>query len=181
MDEHPVMTSDGKSEHPAWRVVIAAPPGGGPGTPQAPPPHPGAEKPKVVWITKRIFVGGGPPPYVASYFCNAPHCSVSTEGEAKGAVVAGLSFRAAGAGASAGSERGKKKPPKWVLVGTGKTSIPGGQTRKLALPLNKTGMAVLEKYGKATVRATIKAKLQGQPGVETRSHTVRLVLKKKKH
>jgi hypothetical protein len=48
------------------------------------------------------------------------------------------------------------------------------------LHINKTGMAVLKKYGKATVRVTIKAKLQGQPGVETRSHTVHLVLKKKK-
>jgi Tol biopolymer transport system component len=41
------LTSDGKSFSPAWRVVAS--------TPQAPPPHPGVEKPKVVWITKRIF------------------------------------------------------------------------------------------------------------------------------
>lgn len=175
------LTSDGKSTSPAWRVVTAAPPGGqGPGTPQLPPPHPGVEKPKVVWITKRIFVGGGPPPYVVSYFCNAPHCSVTTEGKVKGAIAAGLTVRAATTSAVSRAKSGKKKPPQWVLVGKGKTSIPGGQTRKLALPLNKTGMAVLRKYGKATVRVTIKAKLQGQPGVETRSHTVRLVLKKKK-
>jgi TolB protein len=164
------LTSDGKSGSPSWRVVSSTPP--------APPPHPGAEKPKVVWITKRIFVGGGRPPYVASYFCNAPRCSVSTEGKVKGSIAAGLRVRPASA--SAVSKRGKKKPPKFVLIGKGKTSIPGGQTRKLALPINKTGMAILEKYGKATVKVTIKAKLQGQPGVETRSHTVHLVLKKKK-
>ncbi len=172
------LTSDGKSRSPAWRVVRSTAPA--PGQPPIPPPHPGVEKPKVVWITKRIFVGGGPPPYVAKYFCNAPSCSVSTEGKVKGTVAAGLSFRAASASASAGSKHGKKKPPKWVLVGKGKTTVPGGQTRKLALPLNKTGMAILRKYGKATVRVTIKAKLQGQPGVETQSHTVHLVLKKKK-
>jgi hypothetical protein len=39
-------------------------------------------------------------------------------------------------------------------------------------------MAVLKKHGKATVRVTIKAKLEGQPGIESRSHTVHLVLKK---
>jgi len=164
------LTGNGKSGSPSWRVVTS--------TPQAPPPHPGAEKPKVVWITKRIFVGGGRPTYVASYFCNAPRCSVSTEGKAKGAIAAGLTVRPASA--SAVSKRGKKKPPKWVLIGKGKTTVPGGQTRKLAIHVNKTGMAILEKYGKATVKVTIKAKLQGKPGVETRSHTVHLVLKKKK-
>lgn len=164
------LTSDGKSGSPSWRVVSS--------TPQLPPPHPGAEKPKVVWITKRIFVGGGRPTFVASYFCDAPSCSVSTQGKVKGAVAAGLTVRPATASASA--KRGKKKPPKFVVIGKSKTTIPGGQTRKLALPLNKTGMAILEKYGKATVKVTIKAKLQGQPGVETRSHTVHLVLKKKK-
>ncbi|HET7510939.1 MAG TPA: hypothetical protein VFJ65_11910 [Solirubrobacterales bacterium] len=164
------LTSNGKSGSPSWRVVTS--------TPQAPPPHPGAEKPKVVWITKRIFVGGGRPTYVASYFCNAPRCSVSTEGKAKGAVAAGLRVRPATANALA--RRGKKKPPKFVLIGKGKTIVPGGQTRKLAIHVNKLGMAILEKYGKATVKVTIKAKLQGKPGTETRSHTVHLVLKKKK-
>lgn len=166
------LTSDGKSANPAWRVVTS--------TPQAPPPNPGAEKPKVVWITKRIFVGGGRPTYVASYFCAAPSCSVSTEGKAKGQLAAGLRFRPATASASVKPKHGKKKLPKWVLIGKSKITVPGGQTRKVPLHINKTGMAVLKKHGKMAVRVTIKAKLQGQPGVEVRSHTVQLVLKKKK-
>jgi hypothetical protein len=47
----------------------------------------------VVWITKRIFVGGGRLPFVAIYYCSAPSCSVSTEGKTKGAMAAGLRFR----------------------------------------------------------------------------------------
>lgn len=166
------LTSDGKSKNPAWRVVAS--------TPQAPPPHPGAEKPKVVWITKRIFVGGGRPPYVAIYFCGAPSCSVSTEGKAKGAVAAGLRFRPAARAAAAKPKHGKKKPPKWIVIGGSKTTIPGGETRKIPLRLNKTGMAAIKKLGKLTVRVTIKAREQGQPKVTTLSHTVKLVLKKKK-
>lgn len=166
------LTSDGKSENPAWRVVSS--------TPQAPPPHPGAEKPKVVWITKRIFVGGGRPPYVASYFCGAPSCAVSTEGKAKGWMAAGLRFRPATASASAKPKHGKKKLPKWISIGKSKITVPGGQTRKVPLRINKLGMAVLKKHGKMTVRVTLKAKLQGQAEVEVQSHTVHLVLKKKK-
>ena len=165
------LTSNGKSENPAWRVVSS--------TPQAPPPHPGAEKPKVVWITKRIFWSGGPI-FVAIYFCNAPKCSTSTDGKAKGAVTAGLRFRPGTASVLAGPKQGKKKPPKFVVVGKGKTTIPGGATRKIALRLNKTGEALLKQRGKATIKVTIKAKLAGQAKVETASHTIHVVLKKKK-
>ncbi|HSC20674.1 MAG TPA: hypothetical protein VLC07_03010, partial [Solirubrobacterales bacterium] len=171
------LTSNGKSFDPAWRVVTAAPPGQGPGqgsgTPQAPPPHPGAKKPKVVWITKRIFVGGGPPPYVASYFCNAPKCAVATTGTAKGTMAAGVRFRPATASAT------KKKQSKWVTIGKGKTTVPGGQSRKIALPLNKLGLAILRKHGKVTVKVTMKSKLEGETGVVTDTHTVQLVFKKK--
>ncbi len=166
------LTSDGKSRSPAWRVVSS--------TPQAAPPHPGAEKPKVVWITKRIFWSPGRPLNVASYFCGAPSCSVSTEGKTKGAVTAGLRFRPATANPLAKPKHGKKKPPKWIAVGRGTTKIPGGATRKLALHLNKTGEAVLVQRGKATIKVTIKAKIQGQSKVVTASHTIHVVLKKKK-
>lgn len=165
------LTSDGKSENPAWRVVSS--------TPQAPPPHPGAEKPKVVWITKRIFWSPGRPLYVASYFCGAPSCGTSTEGKMKGAVAAGVRFRPGSASVLA-KPKGKKKPPKFVVVGKGKTKIPGGATRRIAIRLNKTGEAVLKQRGKATIKVTIKAKLEGQAKVETASHTIHVVLKKKK-
>jgi len=165
------LTSDGKSFSPAWRVVTS--------TPQAPPPHPGVEKPKVVWITKRIFWSPGRPLYVAVYYCNAPRCAVSTDGKAKGWMAAGLRFRPT-ANALAGPKRGKKKPPKWVAVGKGKTDIPGGETRKVALRLNKTGVALLKQRGKATITVRIKARIDGEAGVVTNSHTIHVVLKKKK-
>ncbi|MFL5833465.1 MAG: hypothetical protein ACJ76B_05755 [Solirubrobacterales bacterium] len=167
------LTSDGKSFSPAWRVVTS--------TPQAPPPHPGAEKPKVVWITKRIFWGPGRPLYVLNVFCGAPSCGVNTTGVTKGAVAAGLRFRPATASALAGTQPGKKKkPPKWVAVGKGKTSIPGGETRKVALRLNKTGAALLKQRGKATIKVTVKIRSEGEAGVVTSSHTIHVVLKKKK-
>jgi Tol biopolymer transport system component len=162
------LTSTGKAEDPSWRVVTS--------TPQAPPPNPGSAKPKVVWITKRIFWSGGPV-YVAKYFCPVPHCDVSTAGKAKGAVAAGIRFRPA-PGAFA-KPKGKKKTPKWVAVGKGRTKIAGGQTRKVKLILDKTGVAVLKQRGKLTMRVTIKAKLEGQAKPETSTHTIRVVFKKK--
>jgi Tol biopolymer transport system component len=163
------LTSTGKAEDPAWRVVTS--------TPQAPPPHPGAEKPKVVWITKRIFWSGGPV-YVAKYFCPVAHCDVSTTGKTKGAMAAGLRFRPA-AGALA-KPKGKKKPPKLVLVGKGKTQIPSGVTRKVAMRLNKTGVALLKQRGKATIKVTLKTRIDGQAGVTASTHTIHVVFKKKK-
>lgn len=159
------LTADGKSKDPAWRVVTAATPANPSGTPQAPPPHPGAEKPKVVWITKRIFVGGGGPIYVAKVFCGAPHCAVNSTGTAKGAVVAGLRFRPG---------------PKQVVVAKGKTNIPGGQTRKVAIRLNKKGTALLKQRHKATLKLTLKTKSAGDPKVQVSKHTIHLVLKQKK-
>ncbi|HEU5106688.1 MAG TPA: hypothetical protein VFU11_12725 [Solirubrobacterales bacterium] len=165
------LTSDGKSKDPAWRVVTS--------TPQVPPPNPGSEKPKVVWITKRIFWSPGRPLYVLNVFCGAPSCGVNTTGVTKGAMAAGLRFRPA-AGALVGTQPRKKKPPKWVAVGKGKTRIPGGETRKVALRLNKTGVALLKQRGKAAIKVTVKIRSEGLPGVVTKTHTVRVVLKKKK-
>jgi Tol biopolymer transport system component len=163
------LTSNGKSSFPSWRVVTS--------TPQAPPPHPGAEKPKVVWITKRIFVSPGRPTYVASYACGAPSCSVSTEGKMKGSMAAGVRFRLA---ATAKPKHGKKKP-KWVVAGRGrKIVVPGGAMRKLAVTINKTGLAILKKRGTVPMKVTLKSTLEGQAGFIVESHTVRLALKKKK-
>lgn len=162
------LTSDGKSQYPAWRVVLSTPP--------APPPHPGAEKPKVVWITKRIPWTAGRPLYVAKYFCAAPSCSVTTEGKMKGAVVAGLPFRPATGTALAKPK--SKRTPKRVLVGRSKTRIPGGATRRIKFSLNKTGAAVLKKRGKATIQVTITAKIAGQAKKVTKSHTIHVYLKK---
>ncbi len=165
------LTSDGKSGFPSWRVVSS--------TPQAPSPQPGAAKPKVVWITKRIFWSPGRPIFVASYYCGGPSCAVSTEGKTKSAAVAGVRYRPAATSTLAKPKHGKKKP-KFVVVGRGKTKIPAGATRKLKLRLNKAGVALLKQRGKAAIRVTIKAKIQGQAKVVTQSHTIHVVYKKKK-
>jgi Tol biopolymer transport system component len=165
------LTSDGKSRNPAWRVVTAAPPGGGPGTPQAPPPHPGAKKPKVVWITKRIFVGGGRPVPMMIVGCGAPDCGANSHATASGSRAAGLRFRPALA------KPGKKA--KQVIIGKGKLHLTEGQKKTLFLHLNKTGRAMLEKQGKLTIHAAVTIKSTGLPTV-TSKHTLHLVLKKKK-
>jgi Tol biopolymer transport system component len=163
------LTSNGKSDHPAWRVVKA--------TPQLPPPNPGSQKPKVVWITKRVFYSGGPI-FVASYYCAAPSCGTSTDGKMKGSKAAGLRFRAAMASVLA-KPKGKKTP-KWVAVGSGKKKIPGGKTGRLSLRLNKTGVAAIKQLGKLTIQVTVKIKLAGEKKPIVKSHPIRVVLKKAK-
>jgi Tol biopolymer transport system component len=168
------LTSDGKSFDPAWRVVTAAPPGQPPGpgqTPQAPPPHPGAKKPKVVWITKRIFVGGGRPVPMMNVFCGAPDCGANSHATGKASRAAGLRFRPASA------KPGRKA--KQILVGKGKLHLTEGQRKTLYLHLNKAGWALLEKQGKLTIQATATIKSTGLATVTSR-HTLHLVFVDKK-
>ena len=164
------LTTNGKGYEPAWRVVR--------NTPQLPPPHPGVEKPKVVWITKRIPWTGGRPTYVASVFCGAPSCGVGTTGKMKAARAAGLPFRPAALALAKPKGKGKKHP-KEVVVGRGKITIPGGQTARVPLRLNKLGAAVMRKRGKATIRVTVTIRPEGGATVR-QTHTVRLYLKKAK-
>jgi Tol biopolymer transport system component len=168
------LTSNGKSFEPAWRVVTAAPPGQPPGPgqhEQLPPPHPGAKKPKVVWITKRIFVGGGRPVEMMKVFCGAPDCGASSRATGRASRAAGILVRPAAA------KPGKKA--KQILVGTGKLHLKEGQKKPLFLHLNKAGRKLLEKQGKLTIQATVTIKSTGAPTV-TSKHTLHLVLKKKK-
>jgi Tol biopolymer transport system component len=169
------LTSDGKSLDPAWRVVTAAPPGQAPGPgqhAQLPPPHPGAEKPKVVWITKRIFVGGGKPVDMMSVFCGAPDCGANSHATARASRAAGLTFRPAVA------KPGKKA--KQIVIGTGKLHLREGQKKPLFLHLNRAGWALLEKQGKLAIHATVTIKSTGAPTV-TSKRTLHLVYVKKKN
>jgi len=172
------LTSNGKSFDPAWRVVTAAPPGQPPGPgqhEQVPPPHPGAKKPKVVWITKRIFVGGNGPIHMMNVFCGAPSCGANGHATATASRAAGLPFR------PALGKPGKKA--KQILIGKGKLHLREGQKKPLLLYLNKAGRALLEKQGKLTIHATVTIKSTGAPTV-TAKHTLHLVFagkKKKKH
>ena len=164
------LTSDGKSKAPAWRVVSA--------TPQAPPPNPGAQKPKVVWITKRIFVSPGRPHLRRHLLLPAARLRGIDRGEGEGRRRRRAEVPALGTSVLAKPKKGKK--PKWVVVGNGKTKIPGGKTRKLELNLNKTGIAALKQRGKLTIQVTTKAKIQGQKKPIINSHAIRVVLKKAK-
>lgn len=174
------LTSDGKSEDPAWRVVTAAPPGQPPGPgqhAQLPPPHPGAEKPKVVWITKRIFVGGGPPPHMMIVGCNAPVCNVNATGSAKVVGPPRTARRLGSLAAKPGSGA------KLIVIGKGKLHLREGQTKPLLFHLNKVGWALLEKQGKLDVHATVTIKSTGAPTVTSKRivHLVFKPKKKKKH
>jgi Tol biopolymer transport system component len=169
------LTSNGKSFEPAWRVVTAAPPGQPPAPgqhEQLPPPHPGAKKPKVVWITKRIFVGGNGPIEMTKVFCGAPDCGANSHATARASRAAGIRIRP-------GLARAGKKS-KQVVIGKGKLHLTEGQTKPLLLRLNKVGRAMLEKRGKLTIYATVTIKSTGAPTV-TSKHTLHLVLKKNKH
>ena len=135
-------------------------------------------KPKTIWITKRIFVTKGPDytVIIGSYGCGGPSCGVGTEGKYKGAVPAGLSFALARAAA-----RPKGKSPT-VVVGKGKTTIPGGQSGPVKLRLNKAGAKLLEKLGSLKIAVTVTVTMPGQkPIIEHRQVTVALKPSKRKH
>jgi Tol biopolymer transport system component len=170
------LTSTGKATNPSWRVVTAAPPGQPPGPgqhEQTPPPHPGAKKPKVVWITKRIFVGGNGPVHMMIVACGAPSCGANGHATTTVSRAAGLPFRL-----------GLAKPggkAKQILVGKGKLHLTEGQKKPFLLRLNKAGRTLLEQQGKLTIQATVTIKSTGAPTV-TAKHTLHFVFKKtKKH
>jgi Tol biopolymer transport system component len=165
------LTTNGKSYEPVWRVIGTAP--------QEPPPNPGSKKPKVVWITKRIPWTGGPV-HMLTVGCDAPSCSTSTTGKMKGGMAAGI-LRPAPVSASGKPKSGKR--PKWIVVGQGKAKLKEGQTRKLSLTINKTGAAILEKLGKATIQVTVTIKVTGRKKPYRFSHAIHLYVKKsgKKH
>lgn len=129
----------------------------------------------MVWITKRIFVGGGPPPHMLIVACNAPTCNVGATGSAK-AVAPRTARRPALVAAKAGDT-------KQVVVGKGSLKLRKGQKKPLAFRFNKVGRALLEKQGKLDVKVKVTIKSAGAPTV-TAKRTVHFVLKskpKKKH
>jgi hypothetical protein len=100
-------------------------------------------KPTTVWITKRIFVTKGPDltVIIGSYGCGGPSCGVSTEGKAKYAgPPAGLT-------ASARMATHPKHKLREVIVGNGKTTIPGGRSGPVKMKLTKAGLKLLGKQG----------------------------------
>jgi Tol biopolymer transport system component len=170
--------------YPSWRPSpSAAPqqftPTSASGTPAAQALPVTQPKPTTVWITKRIFVTKGPDytVIIGSYGCGGPTCGVSTEGKAKGAQPAGLSFSLERTQLRA---KGRSKP-RSVIVAKGKTTIPGGQSGPVKMTLTKTGAKLLEKQGSLKIAVLVTITIPGQKKiVEHRQVTV--VLKQpKKH
>ncbi len=176
------------STYPAWKPSLASAPsqftpapgsggsgsGGSGGSSGTPGPLPVTmPKPKTVWITKRIFVTKGPDytVIIASYGCGGPRCSVATSGTARGASPAGLT-----SSLDRGKARATKAKP--VVVGTGKTTIAGGQSGPVKLRLNKAGAKLLEKHGSLKIDVTLTVTIPGQKKI-VEHHSVTVVLKGK--
>jgi TolB protein len=136
----------GDSHEPAWRPnpVIAPPPV----VPMALPPLPGPTiEPKIVWITKRIHWTQGPI-FVLSVACGGISCGAGAQGRSKSvAPPSGLS--------AATTSAKPKKEPKTVLVGSGKVSVPAGQTRPLKMRLNGKGISLLKQSGHLDISVTV--------------------------
>jgi Tol biopolymer transport system component len=115
-------------------------------------------KPKTVWITKRIFWTKGPDltVIIGSYGCGGPSCGVSTEGKAKGAQAAGLTFSLDRAKAHS------KHEPTEVVVGKGKTTIPGGRAGPVKMGLTKAGVKLLEQKGSLEVAVAVTVTIPGR-------------------
>jgi Tol biopolymer transport system component len=150
---------EGFATYPSWRPSpsaapqVFAPAGGAPGP--LPKTNP---TPKTVWITKRIFWTKGPDltVIIGSYGCGGPSCGVATEGKAKAAQAAGLTFSL-----DRGSARPKHRPTE-VVVGKGKTTIPGGQSGPVKMRLTKAGVKLLEKKGSLKVAVAVTVTIPGR-------------------
>jgi hypothetical protein len=181
----PLTGDEGYFTSPSWRPSpSAAPPVFTPtsasGTPAAQALPVTQSKPTTVWITKRIFVTKGPDltVIIGSYGCGGPSCGVSTEGKAKAAAPAGLTFSLdrTPSKAKAGSK------PRSVVVAKGKTTIPGGQSGPVKMRLTKAGTKLLEKQGSLKIAVLVTITIPGQKTiVEHRQVTVVLKKSTKKH
>jgi hypothetical protein len=178
----PLTGDEGFSTFPSWRPSrSAAPPVFTPtsasGTPAARALPVTLPKPTTVWITKRIFVARGPDltVIIGSYGCGGPSCGVSTEGKAKYAgPPAGLT-------ASARMATHPKHKLREVIVGKGKTTIPGGRSGPVKMKLTKAGIKLLGKQGSLKIAVLVTITIPGQKKIiEHRQVTVVLKKTKKK-
>jgi len=156
------LTGDNTYE-PAWRpsAKVLPPPS---------PPVPGPRvKAKVIWITKRIpWTPGQSTIYVASVFCDAPVCSVGTQGTVKYVGPPSVLFK------------DEKKVTRTIVVGRGHTKIPSNKKRRLKLKLTHDGIAALKTLGKLAVKVKVTISVPGV-GKSTQTHNVQVVKKPRHH
>jgi Tol biopolymer transport system component len=165
-------TSPSWRPNPASAPQVITPAGG------STSPLPATQKPKTVWITKRIFVTKGPDltVIIGSYGCGGLSCGVSTEGKAKYAAPAGLSAL------ERLTRTQLKYKPRQVVVAKGKTTIPGGRSGPVKMRLTKLGIKLLEKQGSLKIAVLVTVTIPGQKQVvEHRQVTIVLKQSKKKH
>ncbi len=179
-----VSITSAESDEPVWRPNPAAAPqvitpsGGSSG------PLPGpTQKPKTVWITKRIPWTPGPDLtiIVLSVGCGGPVCNAGGQGTSKGAIAAGIRPRPGLVAADAKAK--PKKPPRVVVGKLVKTTIPGGQTRPIKMKLTAAGVKLLTQLGKLAIDIELTIATPGRPTV-VEHHKVNVFVKKvgkKKH
>lgn len=182
------VTSLAVGDEPVWRPTLAAAPqvftpaGGSSG------PLPGpTQKPKTIWITKRIPWTPGPDLtlIVLSVGCGGPVCNAGGQGTSRGSVAAGIRPRPELVTASV-SAKGKAKPkkPRQVVVGKlVKTTIPHGKTRPIKMKLTPAGVKLLTQIGKLAIDIELTIASPGQPTV-VEHHKVNVFVEKagkKKH
>jgi Tol biopolymer transport system component len=145
-------------------------------------PLPATQKPKTVWITKRIPWTPGPDLtlIVLSVGCGGPVCNAGGQGTSRGSVAAGIRPRTSGLAVVSGAKAKKARP---VVVGNiVKTKILGGQTKPVKLKLTPAGVKLLTQLGKLTIDIKLTIASPGQPTM-VYHHPVKVVREapKKKH
>lgn len=142
-------------------------------------PLPATQKPKTVWITKRIPWTPGPDltVIVLSVGCGGPVCNAGGQGTSKGAIAAGIRPRP---GLATASTKPKSKKPKQIVVGNiVKTKILRGQTRPIKMKLTAAGVKLLKQLGKLTIDIELTIATPGQPTV-VEHHKVNVFVQKAK-
>ena len=140
-------------------------------------PLPATQKPKTVWITKRIPWTPGPDltVIVLSVGCSAPACNVGGQGTSKGSVAAGIRPRTSGVADVSGAKPKKTRP---IVVGNiVKAKILGGQTKPVKMKLTAAGVKLLTQLGKLTIDLRLSIASPGQPTVVDH-HKVEVFVKK---
>ena len=170
-------TSPSWRPNPASAPQVITPAGG------STSPLPATQKPKTVWITKRIPWTPGPDltVIVLSVGCGGPVCNAGGQGTSRGSVAAGIRPRPGLVTASA-SAKGKAKPkgPRKIVVGKlVKTTIRHGQTRPVKMKLTAAGVKLLTQLGKLAIDIELTIATPGQPTVVDH-HKVNVFVEKAK-
>ncbi|MEA2198567.1 MAG: hypothetical protein QOJ25_2618, partial [Solirubrobacteraceae bacterium] len=102
-------------------------------------------------ITKRIHWTAGPI-FMLSVGCGGISCGADAQGRSKSVAPPRGVFRPSSATATNAKP---KKKSKTIVVGSGKVSVPAGQTRPLKVRLNGRGISLLKQVGHLDISVTV--------------------------